>query len=252
MLALARRVLNNLQGQNSPTNICWPIESDIEHISFAKKVLEDRLTMTSASRVRATLQSCEYVIQADIPGDFVECGVWRGGHGILARQIFDNCGSSKQVWMFDTFSGMTPPSPEDSDLKGTSDPVKIFTEKKINENSSDWCFASIDEVRGNVVSAVGSLSGTNLIEGDVSKTLNQAEHIPDLISILRLDTDWYSSTKLELEVLYPRLVKGGVLIIDDYGKWSGSKTAVDDFFKSLEISPFPFYIDSSSRMFVKS
>jgi O-methyltransferase len=66
---------------------------------------------------------------------------------------------------------------------------------------------------------------------------------------LRLDTDFYSSTKIELEILYPRLVKGGVLIIDDYGSWEGSKRAVDEYFKNEKV--WLHYIDNDSRLLIK-
>jgi O-methyltransferase len=73
------------------------------------------------------------------------------------------------------------------------------------------------------------------IIGDVSETLLNLNNIPEKISLLRLDTDWYKSTKDELVYLYPKLEKNGVLIVDDYGHWQGSKLAVDEFFSDLNI-----------------
>jgi hypothetical protein len=70
-----------------------------------------------------------------------------------------------------------------------------------------------------------------LIAGAVEETLKLAKHLPTSIAALRLDTDWHSSTAIALEVLYPRLIHGGVLIVDDYGHWLGAKKAVDDYFK---------------------
>lgn len=207
--------------------------------------------MTSRSRLRATLMSCEYVVRSGVPGDFVECGVWRGGHGILARKIFNNLHSDKKVWMFDTFSGMTRPTDADRDLKGGDQPATIFKQKQLSENSSDWCNASIDEVREHVVDQVGSLEGVRFVKGDVSETLQDRNNIPESISCLRLDTDWYESTLIELKVLYPRLEKGGVLIIDDYGKWAGSKKAVDEYFMQLGLVPFLIFVDNSSRLLIK-
>ena len=230
----------------------WPIESDNSHVNYAESVYTGGLTMTSRSRLRATLMACEYVVRSGVPGDFVECGVWRGGHGILARKIFDSLQSNKQVWMFDTFSGMTRPSDADIDLKGDDRPASIFKKNQLSENSSDWCNASIDEVKEHVVQEAGSLEGVRFVEGDVSDTLQYRDNIPESISCLRLDTDWYESTLMELRVLYPRLEKGGVLIIDDYGKWAGSKKAVDEYFSQLGLVPFLIFVDSSSRMLVKS
>lgn len=83
-----------------------------------------------------------------------------------------------------------------------------------------------------------------LIEGDVLETLVKTQNIPGKISVLRLDTDWYESTKKELEVLYPKLAVGGVLMIDDYGYWGGAKKAVDEYFADIP-RPFLQYTDSA-------
>ena len=89
-----------------------------------------------------------------------------------------------------------------------------------------------------------------LIKGPVEKTLLNNENLPDKISLLRLDTDFYESTKIELEILYPKVIKGGFLIIDDYGHWKGSRKAVDEYFKNS--LPFIHFIDESCRLIVKS
>ena len=68
------------------------------------------------------------------------------------------------------------------------------------------------------------------IKGDVLKTLSKEENLPQQIALLRLDTDWYESTKFEMNVLYPRIIKDGVLLIDDYTDWQGCKKAVDEYF----------------------
>ena len=86
------------------------VELDVEEVKLISYVLENNFTMTSVARLVNTLKSCKYAVQNNIPGDFVECGVWRGGHGILAKKIFERMGSSKKVWMFDTFEGMAEPS----------------------------------------------------------------------------------------------------------------------------------------------
>jgi predicted O-methyltransferase YrrM len=89
------------------------------------------------------------------------------------------------------------------------------------------------------------------VKGDVLKTLKDRGNLPKSISILRLDTDWYDSTRIELEVLYPLLTPGGIIIIDDYGHWSGARSAVDEFFSKQEIKPFFSYIDYTGRVGIK-
>jgi len=96
-----------------------------------------------------------------------------------------------------------------------------------------WCYASDADVRKALTDNGVDASRFNLIKGDVSKTLRHKK--PSQISILRLDTDWYESTKIEIEELYPLLSPGGVLIVDDYGHWEGSRKAIDEFFKTKPI-----------------
>ena len=104
--------------------------------------------------------------------------------------------------------------------------------KTDNINLSFNCYSSLEEVKMNIKLSSGnkSLDNINLIEGKVEDTLKISKNLPEKISILRLDTDWYESTKIELEVLFPKLSKGGILIIDDYGQWKSSRKAVDEFF----------------------
>ena len=95
------------------------------------------------------------------------------------------------------------------------------------------------------------LAGDDVVfrQGDVADTLADASTLPEKISLLRLDTDWYESTKIELETLYPRLAKRGILIIDDYGQWAGQKQAVDEFFAAN--SPLLIPVDFGCRIAIK-
>ena len=88
-----------------------------------------------------------------------------------------------------------------------------------------------------------------LIQGMVENTLLNKDNIPDQISLLRLDTDFYESTKIELEILFPKLVPGGILILDDYGYWSGARKAIDEYFKNTKY--WLHYVDPSCRYLIK-
>ena len=88
-----------------------------------------------------------------------------------------------------------------------------------------------------------------LIQGDVAETLLESKNLPEKIAILRLDTDWYESTRIELERLYPLLEPGGVLIIDDYGHFDGARKAVDEYFKAER--PWMHYVDYTCRLILK-
>jgi hypothetical protein len=99
-----------------------------------------------------------------------------------------------------------------------------------------FAYSSLEEVKNNLQPSQFPKENIIFIEGDVSKTLQDRNNIPEKISLLRLDTDWYQSTKDELEILYPKLSNKGVLIVDDYGHWKGAKKAVDEYFKNMDIT----------------
>jgi O-methyltransferase len=178
-------------------------------------------TKSSIERMGAMVAAARHVEDDKIAGDIVECGVWRGGNIIIARKI----APSKICWLYDTFEGMTEPTEVDRKASGAS-AIDIYRTK-----GKAWNAISVDEVQQCLESCdVYDLAKLKFIKGPVEKTLLEEENLPHHISLLRLDTDWYESTRLELEVLYPRLSPGGILIVDDYGHWMGAKMAVDRYF----------------------
>ena len=227
-----------------------PVELNNYECELIKFVYENQFTMTSIPRLVNTLKSCKYVVENNIPGDFVECGVWRGGNGILARKYFDHVGSKKKVWMFDTFEGMTEPGIHDK-KHGFNILAKIKYDKSLNENYVDWCYASLEDVKNNCIKSNINLNDVCFVKGDICKILLSKKNLPDRISVLRLDTDFYESTKSELEILYPLLSKTGVLIIDDYGGWEGSKKACDEYFIKMKEKIFLQVIDKTGRSGIK-
>jgi O-methyltransferase len=154
----------------------------------------------------------------------VECGVWKGGNIILARKL----SPERTCWLYDTFDGMTEPTELDISRKGV---LALKSYRKKERRGDKWCAASVDEVRANL-QEMGVLDEDRLrfVVGKVEDTLRVEANLPEQIALLRLDTDWYASTKVELEVLYPRLSPGGYLIVDDYGHWAGARKAVDEYF----------------------
>lgn len=168
-------------------------------------------------RLRATFAACRKVDADRIEGAFVECGVWRGGNIMIARWASPN----RACWLYDTFNGMTEPGPLDMHRDGAL----------ASERSNAWAGKSAVSVND----VIENLKREDLYEnctfvcGDVRETLRLAANLPEQIAVLRLDTDFYDSTKAEMEVLYPLLAVGGVLIIDDYGHWLGARKAVADY-----------------------
>jgi O-methyltransferase len=227
------------------------VELDDSDVDLIKYILDSGYTMTSIPRLVATLKSCRYVVENNIPGDFVECGVWRGGNGILAKRLFEQLDSNRIVWMYDTFEGMTTPTEYDV-AAGTKVHAGQQFEANQGDAHNDWCYASLEDVKNNCLKSNLKLDELKFVKGDVSETLSKKENLPSEISILRLDTDWYESTKSELEVLYPMLSVGGVLLIDDYGHWEGARKAVDEYFSAADYKPLFSVTDYTGRSAIKS
>ena len=212
-----------------------------------------KYSMTSLARRWALINSIKYVKNKKIDGDFVECGVWKGGNLIIFNNLNQKYGLKKKIFGFDTFTGMSEPTIYDDNFLNVNAKKEWEKNKKANDvNLSFNCYSSLDEVKNNIVSLSSekNLENINFIQGKVEDTLLIEKNLPNKISILRLDTDWYESTKIELEILFPRLANGGVLIIDDYGQWKGSRKAVDEYFQNQSI--VMHYVDFSCRMVFKN
>ncbi|OQX28568.1 MAG: hypothetical protein B0D92_08240 [Spirochaeta sp. LUC14_002_19_P3] len=199
-------------------------------------------TMISIERAWALAQAAVYVCRSNIAGDVVECGVWRGGSCLLAAQILANENNSeKNLWLYDTFEGMPEPGGEDC-IASSGQPVK-------EKNPQGWWAVSLKAVKQNLRDSTLAADRFKFIQGRVEDTLKT--RYPEQISLLRLDTDWYESTRCEMEVLYPRLSSGGVLIIDDYGHFTGARKAVDEYFQHRGIIPLLHRSDYTGRVMVK-
>lgn len=225
----------------------FPLDFTENDIEIIKKVKP--FTLTSNERIYALLQATKYVIDNNIPGDIIECGVWRGGSMMaVALKLLKEKKFEKDLYLFDTYEGMSKPTDLDVSFEGKKADNQ-FEEYKKNEDSADWCFASLDEVKQNIMNTGYNTEKLHFIKGKVENTL--PEYVPKQISLLRLDTDWYESTKHELTHLFPRLVSGGVLILDDYGYWAGAKKAVDEYFAQNKTQILLNRIDQTGRIAIK-
>jgi hypothetical protein len=184
--------------------------------------------MTSIERITELYNSLEYIRLNNINGDVVECGVWKGGNILGVMEYLHHYKIDKKIWLFDTFEGMTDPEENDIDLNNNHASNMLHIPIVL-------AYSPIDEVKENLSRSNFNKENLIFVIGDVSETLINKNNIPEKISLLRLDTDWYKSTKDELNYLYPKLENGGVLIVDDYGHWRGSKQAVDEYFYNKNI-----------------
>lgn len=206
-------------------------------------------TMTSIERMYALHQAVLYVVKNKIPGDFVECGVWKGGSSMMISYTLLAAGDvNRRIYLYDTFEGMSDPGDEDKSFDGIKAEQQLSEQRKEDE-ASVWCYSSLDSVQQNLFSTSYPNERLVFIKGKVEDTL--PHHKPDQIALLRLDTDWYESTRQELEYLYPLLVSRGPLIIDDFGHWEGAKSAVLQYFEKHNIHSFLGRIDYTGRMMIK-
>ena len=221
---------------------------DPEDLAIIRRVTP--YTMTNPEGLYALIQAIKHIARAKVPGCIVECGVWRGGSMMAAAYALQAIGvTDVDLYLFDTYEGMTKPTAVDISVSGKS-AVPRFERTKKSEMSSDWDYASLEEVRRNLLSTGYDEKRLKFIKGRVEDTLPGSA--PREISILRLDTDWYESTLHELVHLYPRLVIGGVLLLDDYGHWQGCRKAVDEYLAQNNISILLDRLDYGGRSGIKS
>ena len=211
-------------------------------------------SMTSIERLQALIDSVRYVVDRQIPGAFVECGVWLGGSVLcMIRTLQDMGVTERDIWLFDTFEGMSEPTEHDYTQFGDESALATWKEaREKGETPWPYWFApetfSEDEVRKALEATGYPAERLHFVRGKVEDTAEA--NTPDPIALLRLDTDWYESTRTEMNVMYPRLLPDGVLILDDYGHWDGARKAVDEYF--AQHGPVLLTrVDYSARILVK-
>lgn len=182
-------------------------------------------TMTSPEKLNALVYAVRYVTRHRVPGDVVECGVWRGGSMLaVAKTLIEAGDTDRHLHLYDTFEGMSEPTEHDRRHDGRSASEMLAASDR---SAGVWAYASLEDVRATMGQSAYPADRIHYYKGKVEDTI--PGDVPDRISILRLDTDWYESTRHELTHLWPRLVPGGVLLLDDYGWWDGARRAVDEW-----------------------
>ena len=201
-------------------------------------------TMTSIERMYALYTSVRHVIEREVAGDVVECGVFAGGSAMLAALTLQRFGDdTRRVWLYDTFTGMSEPTAPD----GAE--ARAEWERNQRGEVNLWCYASRADVEANMALTGFPADRALFVPGKVEETIPASA--PERIALLRLDTDWYESTYHKLIHLYPRLKAGGVLILDDYGHFEGARRAVDRYFDESGARPLLTRVDYTARVGVK-
>lgn len=224
-----------------------PADFDSATVDTYKKV--QSYTMTTPERIAALCSAVNYLVKNNIEGDFVECGVWRGGSTMAAIDTLLKAGDkSREIYLYDTYEGMSAPTEHDKVITGTP-ADELLNSSDREDATSVWCYSALEEVQKNVGNLNYPAGKVHYVKGKVEDTIPQT--IPQKIALLRLDTDWYESTAHELEHLYPLLVPGGVIIIDDYGHWEGARKAVDEYIAAEKLPLLLNRIDYTGRIGIK-
>lgn len=222
-----------------------PLPADYDEATVETIRRVRRHTMTSPSRLNALVQGVVHVSANRVPGAIVECGVWKGGSMMAVALTLVRLGDTdRELVLFDTFTGMTEPTAEDGDS-----PYDGYSLHGMWKRRTNWSGIPAREVRAAMATTGYPMDRVRLVEGPVEQTLPDAA--PERIALLRLDTDWYASTRAEMEHLYPRLEGGGVLVLDDYGHYAGARQAVDEALAARGERLLLHRIDYTGRMAIR-
>jgi len=249
---LLRRLRRERPAPPAPRRSAMRETADPADLAIADRALA--ISLTTLPRVLALVDAVRYCVRRGIPGDFAECGVWRGGSVLAMLLTLRELGvEDRDVHLFDTFEGMTAPT--EHDVSPLDPPAAQTWEQaqRSGERAWDELFApavfNFDDVRRTVLGIGYPEQRVHFVKGPVEQTL--PGHAPERLALLRLDTDWYESTKAEMDPLYPRLADGGVLIVDDYGHWEGARRAVEEHFDAHGGALLLSRIDYTGRIGVK-
>ncbi|MDP1821492.1 MAG: TylF/MycF/NovP-related O-methyltransferase [Acidimicrobiales bacterium] len=221
----------------------YPPDFDDDLIALCERVRP--YTLTSPERIAALRDAVRHVVRRGVPGAFVECGVWRGGSMmVVALTLREMEVDDRELVLFDTFTHMPFPGPEDVDLFGRP-AADAYDAASAAEA---FRYLPFEEVQAALAGTGYPVERTRFVPGLVEDTI--PDEAPEEIALCRLDTDWYQSTRHEMEHLFGRIRPGGILIVDDYGHFMGAKQAVDEYFAAHGPDVLLHRIDFTGRLVV--
>lgn len=250
-MAQNRKLLSRVVGyawrRFAPLDAFVP-ECSAEDLQLIREVKP--FTMTSPERIYGLLGAVRYIESNKIGGDIVECGVWKGGSMMaVAKALLSLNSTDRDLYLYDTFAGMTAPTSKDGSNFERKSTQESFDSMKQGDGTCKWCYSSLEETRRNVSTVGYPEQKIHFIKGPVEETIPQ--NAPQKIALLRLDTDFYESSRHEMVHLFPRLVSGGVLLLDDYGHWEGQRLAVDGYLKENKVPLLLNRLDYAGRIGIK-
>ncbi|MBJ7326346.1 MAG: class I SAM-dependent methyltransferase [Chthoniobacterales bacterium] len=253
MKKVVKSVINSLGYQITkvsppPTPVeNWPFDCTEADVRILRAILG--FTMTGVSNQLQLIQAVRYIVRARIPGCFVECGVWRGGSSMAIAMALEQEGElNRDIYLFDTFEGMPPPGEKDNRFDGAAADTLLSQDPQ--KQGVFWAVAGLQEVQANVFSSGYPKDQLHFTKGPVEETLLD-DPSKGAVALLRLDTDWYESTKCEMEHFFARVAPGGIVIFDDFGYWQGARRAVEEYLAAAGEEYFLLRIDETARLLIK-
>jgi len=230
------------------TDVNQDVHSDFEELHNTIWNDVNKNTMTSKERIYGLIEAVKYITRFGIEGDIVECGVWKGGSMMaVAKTLLRDNSTDRQLYLYDTYEGMSEPTEADANFQNES--AESLLAKSNRTTSSVWAYSALETVQQGMATTKYPAANIHYVKGKVEDTI--PADVPGKIALLRLDTDWYESTKHELVHLFPKLQRGGVLIIDDYGFWKGARKAVDEYFAENKVQILLSRMDNTGRIAIK-
>jgi O-methyltransferase len=237
--------LRRVFGRHEPPPDAFAIPPDCDPATAAIIERVKPYTLTPPARVMALCEAIRYLGRAGIDGSIVECGVWRGGSMMAAAlTLLERGDTERELHMFDTFTEIPRPDERDTHMSGTPGPE--FFERVVEADEDVYGLLPLDRVRELLASTGYPSERMRFVQGLVEQTI--PAQAPERIALLRLDTDWYRSTIHELRHLYPRVAGGGIVIVDDYGEFTGARDAVDEYLAEIDRPVLLNRVDFSCRL----
>lgn len=264
-----QKIVRKLGYQKRPTKEDRNASYRLPH---AAAIAEDfpkvqHFSMLSYLKLATLYEQVIYLDAQAISGALVECGVWKGGSvGMMALANLRFGKERRKIHLFDAFDDICEPDPKVDGIQAMEDIEQLLGEPAPTYSGqltpikgiydSRGGHGTIAECRSLLVYQIGyDESAIAFHKGWFQNTLPEQVEQIDQIAMLRLDADWYESTKVCLEYLYDKVVPGGFVIIDDYGRYDGCKKAVDEFLEKRNIKTFLHFADyqgGECRYFIKN
>lgn len=231
-------------------------ETVVLNPNLANIVFEN--SMLTEIKMANIKQVVKYVVSNKIEGCYVECGVWKGGSAAFAAYTLKENNNLINLHLFDAYDDICEPDAAvDGDraikdvggienAKGRIQPIKGIYNNMGGAGNEELVFNLIENEIGYPKKNI------RLHKGWFQDTIPPLKDDFENIAILRLDGDWYASTKVCIDNLYNKVVKGGVIIVDDYNCYDGCKKAIDEFLSTHQLTPFLFKVDSECVFWVKN